>query len=235
MRLGGWLVLIGALVVGGLGAAAHFEVGPFAPEGSDVDALRTDGTLPAVPGESADHAGVDPADAGVMVLGDSVTRQSSDEIADLLGERDVSVIGLQGYRTDELLPTARDVFGGDSPPPVAVVMAGYNDVWQGNQVAGSVDEMIDLMAASPCAIWLLIPTEGPWDPAVARAFDDAAVAAAEAAGVNVETGWRDVVDDDPGDRPNPGLIGPDQVHPLPDGREQLAEVMATSVARFCPA
>ncbi len=232
-----WLVVaVLVLAAGGLvGLAVQLGLGPFA-EDEGVDALRSDGTLPAIPGDDAQAAGAAPGEARVMVLGDSVTKQSADWIeTDFAAIGPVSVIGLQGYRTDELLPTARDVFGGDDPPEVAVVMAGYNDVWQHTEVAGAVEEMIDLMAESPCAVWVLVPTAGPWEPERATAYNDRVVAAAEAAGVHVETGWRDAVDDAPGDAPNRDLIGADLVHPAPDGRAEVARVMASSVAANCPA
>lgn len=236
MSRGGWIVVVLVLLVAGLGGLAfQLDLGPFAEE-EGVDALRNDGTLPAVPGDRAVVTGVAPADARVMILGDSVTQQSAEfldpEFADL---GPVSVIGLQGYRTDELLPTARDVFGGDDPPEVAVVMAGYNDVWQHTEVEGAVEEMIDLMGESPCAIWVLIPTAGPWEPERATGYNERVVAAAEAAGVHVETAWRDVVDDEPGDAPNRDLVGADLVHPAPAGRAEVARVMAASVAANCPA
>ncbi|QYG93658.1 SGNH/GDSL hydrolase family protein [Iamia sp. SCSIO 61187] len=189
--------------------------------------------LPPVSAADGVSAGVAPAQADVVVLGDSVTLQSAQEIVAALGGRAVSVIGLSGYRIDELLPTVEDALGGEDRPAVAVVMAGYNDVWQGVEEDAPVDEVVDLMAGVDCAVWVLIPTEGAWDRERGEAFDARVRETAGAAGVHVATAWRDAVDAGAGDTPAAELVAPDLVHPTVAGRQRIAEVMAAAVERSC--
>jgi hypothetical protein len=94
-----------------------------------------------------------------------------------------------------------------------VVLAGYNDVWQGRDEEAVVEELVDVMAGVDCAIWVLIPTTGPWDRLRAEELNGRTRAAARAAGVHVETGWQEAVDDGPdgdgpGPRPRPRRRGP---------------------------
>jgi lysophospholipase L1-like esterase len=168
----------------------------------------------------------------VVVIGDSVTDQSADRIVDAIGD-DTAVLGLAGYRTDELLPVAQDALAGSAPPEVAVVMAGYNDLWQGREDQDTAAEIIDLMAEVDCAVWVLVPTVGPWDRDRARAFDDRVRAAAEAAGVPVEDGWQEAVDESGGAEADDPLVVGDGVHPTDAGQRKVAEVMADAVDREC--
>lgn len=189
--------------------------------------------LPPVSAADGVSAGVAPAQAEVVVLGDSVTLQSSQEIVAAMAGRTVSVIGLSGYRTDELLPTVEDALGGEERPTVAVVMAGYNDLWQGVEEEAPVDEVVDLMAGVDCAVWVLIPTKGVWDTERGEAFDERVRETAEDAGVHVATAWRDAVDAGEGDHPVAELVSPDLVHPTVAGRQRIAEVMASAVGGSC--
>jgi len=184
-------------------------------------------------GEGGALDGMALADADVVVIGDSVTAQSSIEIDATMPGAEVSVIGLSGLRTDQLRPVIEDNLGGLDRPAVAVVMAGYNDVWQGVERDAPVDELIDVMAGVDCAIWVLIPTKGPWERDRALAFEDRITAAAEAAGVAVETRWRDAVDGLDGFGPDPELVQEDTVHPSEAGRVRVAQVMAAAVANYC--
>lgn len=188
---------------------------------------------PPVSAAGGGSAGVAAAQAEVVVIGDSVTLQSTEEIVAAMAGRTVSVIGLSGYRTDELLPTVEDVLGGDDRPAAAVVMAGHNDLWQGLEGEAPVDEVVDLMAGVDCAVWVLIPTKGVWDRERGEDFDARVRETAEEAGVHVATAWRDAVDAGEGDDPVAELVSPDRVHPTVAGRQLLAEVMAAAVEGSC--
>ena len=177
--------------------------------------------------ESIDEA---VADAEVVVIGDSVTDASAEEIVAAMADREVEVLGRPGYRTDELLPVAEEALAGDGPA-IAVVMAGYNDVWQGRDREAPVAELVEAVAGADCAVWVLVPTEGPWDRGRARALERRVQEAAEETGVAIETGWRDAVDAT--EVPDPGLVVPDGVHPSEAGQRKLAEVMAAAVDRWC--
>ena len=173
------------------------------------------------------------AKADVLVIGDSVTDQSSDQILAAMPDREVTVIGLSGLRTDQLRPVIEDTLGGVDRPPVAVVMAGYNDVWQSTEREAPVDELMAVMAGVDCAVWVLVPTKGPWDHDRALAFDARIREAADAAGVAVDTRWRDSVDGLDGPDPDPDLVQEDMVHPSDAGRIRVAEVMAAAVGDRC--
>jgi lysophospholipase L1-like esterase len=185
------------------------------------------------PGDDEVVEGVAPGRAEVVVMGDSVTVQSSEQIVAALPDREVSVIARSGLRTDQLLPMVRETLGGTDRPAVAVVMAGYNDVWQRTEREAPVDELLEAMAGVDCAIWVLVPTKGPWDHDRALAFDARVRAAAEAAGVAVDTAWRDAVDAGDEPDPDPDLVQADEVHPSPAGRSRVAVVMAGAVDEHC--
>lgn len=200
---------------------------------ADDDRRGADGDLPAVSAEDGVSEGIDPERADVVVIGDSVTDQSSEEIVAAMGEREVSVIGLSGYRTDELLPTIEDALAPADRPTVAVVMSGYNDLMQRVEEDAPVDEAMGLLSEVDCAIWVAVPTKGLWEQERAEAFDRRVRDAAEDEGVVVETAWRDAVDDTDGPAPSTELASWDKVHPSPAGRQELGRVMADAVDGAC--
>jgi lysophospholipase L1-like esterase len=197
----------------------------------DGAARGSDGRRPPVPADEVGE-GADPEEVRVVVIGDSVVEQSSGEIQAAVGPP-ASVIGLPGYRTDELLPTIRDAVDGGRAADVVVVIAGHNDLWQRVEERAPLDELMGAVALAPCSIWVHVPTKGEWDAGRARAFGRRVEEAAAAAGVVVETVWRDAVDARPGPRPDPDLVAPDLVHPTDAGRRRIAEVVAVAVARHC--
>ncbi len=167
------------------------------------------------------------------MVGDSVTEHSQDQILDALAGWDAAVLGRSGYRTDQLLSVVEEAVGGGERPDVAVVMAGYNDVWQGRDDEAAVEELIDLLAEVDCAVWVLVPTKGPWERDRAQALERRVREAAEGAGVAIETSWRDAVDAGPGPDPDPDLVIDDGVHPSEAGREEVAAAMAAAVEDGC--
>lgn len=222
-----WVLVTVVVAVAVFGLAAFLVI-------NQEDRLPT--ARPAV--RAADAAvGAAPHEADVIVLGDSVTYQSTGPITTALEARGaVSVIGLPGYRTDELLPTVQDALGGE-PPPVAVMLSGYNELWQKvvdhSEVVAAQEEAIDLLSRAGCAVWIQVPTRGPWDPERAEAFDDRMADLASDAGVHVESAWRDAVDASTGDDPDPVLISSDRIHPTADGEALLGAVVGAAVERFC--
>jgi hypothetical protein len=179
---------------------------------------------------SGGGCGRDPASGGaeVVVIGDSVTVQSIDAVEAAMADREVALAGWPGLRTDELVPVAEDALAGEGPP-IAVVMAGYNDLWQGRDQDAAVTDLVAAVADADCAIWVLVPTVGPWDRGNAQALERRVVDAAEEAGMAVETAWRDAVDGPDGS----GLVVPDRVHPSEAGKQRIAEVVAAAVDREC--
>jgi len=170
----------------------------------------------------------------VVVIGDSVTALAAAEIEDQLDwtER-LKIEAYPGYRTDQLLHFEAENFGHGDPPPIGVVLTGHNDLLQGVDTSQAVDRMMLLLTAVECPIWLLLPTKAPWGAEAATAFNDRAIELSERAGVHIESGWRDAVDDTDGSAPNPELITPDLVHPTQEGSRRLAEVLARSVREHC--
>jgi lysophospholipase L1-like esterase len=113
-------------------------------------------------------------------------------------------------------------------------MAGYNDLWQRTDREAPVEEIVLLMSQVDCAIWVLVPTKGPWARGRARDLETRIRSVAEEHGVIVEPGWRDAVDAGEAGTPDTGLVSPDHVHPTGPGRRKVAAVMADAVDRACP-
>lgn len=170
----------------------------------------------------------------VLVVGDSVTYMSANPIKDAFDWTDnVDVQGRPGYRTDQLVPVAVELVGADDPE-VLVVLTGYNDLTQGVDTSPAVEQMMDLAAARPCAVWLLLPTKGGYAAAAAEAFNSRLVALAEdRASVHLSTDWRDAVDATDGPDPDPGLVSEDGIHPVGDGVARLARAMEEAAGREC--
>ena len=176
-----------------------------------------------------------PGDDRVLIGGDSVTYQSVQELAASFGWAGdgLKVIGVPGNRTDQIEAAIRPEFD-DGPPGIVVVVAGYNDLLQRSDPEPAVRSLMELVGGAPCAVWILIPTKGDWDPAAAVAYDDLVTEqAARHPRVHVETGWRDAVDAPPGPAPDPALVDTDEVHPTAAGQARLAEIAAAAIDRDC--
>lgn len=170
----------------------------------------------------------------VEMVGDSVMALASEGIKDRLDwtER-VRIEAHPGYRTDQLLPFASEMYADGDPPPIGVVLVGYNDLLQGVDESQAVDEMMLTLTNVECAIWVLLPTKGSYGADAAEAFNARVERLAERAGVHVEPGWRDAVDDTDDDSPDPELISTDGVHPDPAGSAELADVIDGSIQENC--
>ncbi|WCO68751.1 GDSL-type esterase/lipase family protein [Iamia majanohamensis] len=170
----------------------------------------------------------------VLAVGDSVTYMSANPIKDAFDWTDnVDVQGRPGYRTDQLVPIALEFVDADDPE-VLVVFTGYNDLTQGVDTSQAVEQMMDVAAAQPCAVWLLVPTKGDYAPDAAEAFNSRVVALAEDRGsVHLSTDWRDAVDATDGPDPDPALVSEDHIHPVADGEVRLAQAMEEAASREC--
>jgi len=148
---------------------------------------RDDGGRPQLPPVSAADAvseGVPPAEADVVVLGDSVTHQSAAPIVAAMGGRAVSVLGLSGYRSDEILPTVADALGTDDPPAVAVALAPQTltseagplsgDAPGETQAADAISQVVPLFEAPGAAKPFKTLTNPTWEgvPLVLHVLED---------------------------------------------------------------
>lgn len=170
----------------------------------------------------------------VLVIGDSVTFMSSDAIIEAFDwTSNVNPQGRPGFRTDELVPLARQLVE-EEDPNVLVVLTGYNDLIQGVDTSAAVREMMEIAAGVPCAVWVLLPTKATYAPEAARAFNQRVIdLAATRPTVHIATGWRDAVDAQPGPDPDMTLVSEDEIHPNEAGLARLAQVMEEAVSRDC--
>lgn len=171
-------------------------------------------------------------DAGerVLIVGDSVTYQSSAELKeefDWAGELDIKATS--GLRTDELLPGAEEGLSHD--PSSAVFMPGYNDVLQNRVDQAAVPEMMDIAAQVPCSVWLLIPVKGVYSPDIAEAYNQRVRDEAEGHdNVHVIDDWARLVDNS---QKFALVKTADAVHPNDLGRRVVAQAMSESLQREC--
>jgi lysophospholipase L1-like esterase len=166
----------------------------------------------------------------VLVVGDSVTRLSQEEIRDHLGwAATVDVRAEDGFRTDQLLASARR--GIEADPDIAIVMPGYNDVLQDAPEAPALEEMAEIVAEVPCTVWVLLPTKAPYSTDVVERWNQrVAEAAAAHRSIHVSPEWKDLVDSAPGFT---YVSEVDGVHPNDLGQRTIAEVMARAAERSC--
>lgn len=168
----------------------------------------------------------------VLIVGDSVTEQSEAPLRDRFGwAGTLDLRAHSGFRTDELLATAREGVE-EGRPDIGVFMPGYNDVLQ--EVAADTDaleEMVDLADQVPCAVWFLLPVDGAYSTDQVTAWNERVERlVAETDHVEVVTDWRDLVDAAPefaftSER--------DAVHPNERGQAAIADAMAAAVDRHC--
>lgn len=186
------------------------------------------------PGGTAWLAGASDA-RRTLVVGDSVTFLSREEIAEVLGpDHALDVRGLSGYKTDELLPVLRDGID-DHDPDVAVVFTGHNDVLHDHDAEPALTQMADLLQDEVrCVVWVELPVKGLWPPDLAASVNQRIAQLAEDRdAIHLETTWRDAVDDSPGVAPSMELVQTDQVHPNEAGQRRLAEAIGAAVRSSC--
>jgi lysophospholipase L1-like esterase len=166
----------------------------------------------------------------VLVVGDSVTVLSEDALRDELDWADtIDFRATNGLRTDELLDGARA--GADEDPDIGMFMPGYNDVMQERVDNPALEEMMDVAAALPCAVWLLLPADGGLVAGDAERWNQRVRDLAEPHGsVHVSDGWKRLVET----TPEFTLVSEvDGVHPNAEGRKAVAAVMTAEAEKHC--
>lgn len=159
----------------------------------------------------------------VLVVGDSVTVLSKEELRDqLTWAGTVDVRAEVRLRTDQLLDMARS--GADEDPDIGIFLPGYNDILQGRADTNALDQMMDVAAGIPCAIWLLIPVDGGYPRDQVDTWNRRVQELAkEHPNVHVSDGWKVLVEKTPAFT---FISDVDAVHPNQQGRDALAKVMA---------
>ena len=164
----------------------------------------------------------------VVLVGDSITHQSDDTAAEVLGgDWDVEVVAEPGVRTDEWVAPA--VAAAGEGPTAAVVNLGTNDVFAGTPPATSMAAMgaiLDAFAGTPCT-WVvtvnehMVSTRGDDLPGRARAYNDALRDLAAERDVGV-IDWSAAVGEQLAAGEPGGSVTFDTVHPTdPFGEELL--------------
>ena len=178
--------------------------------------------------EGADRTG--DGEVRVMVVGDSVTVLSKDELRRRFAWADaLDVRAHSGYRTDQLLEGARA--GAEAAPDIGVFLPGYNDVLQDNVDSRALPEMMAVAADLPCAVWLLLPTDGGYAPDLVRIWNERVRTLASGHDeVKVIDDWKKLVEASPDFT---FVSEADAVHPNRDGQKAIAEVMSDRARSAC--
>lgn len=172
----------------------------------------------------------EPEGPEVLVVGDSVTVLSSEELRsrfDWAGS--VRVEATSGATTEELLDDARDGVGRE--PDIGVFLVGYNDLRDEDPDPESLADMVALAAELDCAVWFLLPEELGHPRRLARAWNRNVVEQAEAhPSVHVSEQWRDLVD---ASEPGEYVYRADEIHPNQAGQRALGRLMASEAQARC--
>lgn len=170
----------------------------------------------------------------VAVVGDSVTYLSAGALQERFSWADrFDVQARPGFRTEQLLPVAEELLAGG--PDVLVLLTGYNDVLQLADPEPGLQRMVDLATRAPCAVWMLVPVKGDYDPGLMEAYNRRLEELTRPVStIHLSPAWRDLVDGTAGPDPSPDLIATDQVHPTDAGSRALAAAMEGAVRRQCP-
>ncbi len=167
----------------------------------------------------------------VVIVGDSITHQSDEEIRAHLADQDVdlTIAAMPGATVEHMLEAVRDRDGG--PADQVVINLGTNDV--SSQVdpersEALLAELIDHFADARCIHLVTINERvaSPQDPGAAirvEALNSAIEGHAARDGV-AAIDWNAVLADPPGDLEAGDLLADDGVHTSDIGQEVLADV-----------
>lgn len=167
----------------------------------------------------------------VLVVGDSVTELSRQELGEEMDDwaGELIVRARSGATTAQLVPLAED--GLTKEPDVGVFLPGYNDVLRGRADAPALDDMIELAADLPCAVWLLLPTDGGYDPEQVERWNARLEQAAdEHPSIHLSSDWKRLVEESP---TFTFLSERDAIHPNAEGQRAIAEVMSAEAREAC--
>lgn len=173
----------------------------------------------------------------ILIVGDSVTALTAEDLNALYGEPNIQILARWGYRTDQLLPLVRDAEGRPAGRRIALLV-GYNDVFERTVDTAPVADMMDESSRFRCAVWMTLPArtggsedpKPPFDADLVRRWNERLTSeAARHSNVHVVRDWERLVDDDTGTR----LIEARGVHPEPPGQLELAAIYRTALDREC--
>lgn len=211
--------------------------------GSGATASTTTTTTMVATTSSTDAGGIVPGSVGgsVAILGDSITRQGSSVLADVLGSTwDLRVDGKDGYTVLGQTPAGRNLAEGD--PEQVIINLGTNDVFFDRyDLPTSAVQMANLLGffAGARCIHLVTVNEhmGP-DPALApraRTFNESlrrlAAADPRIHLLDVNAVFAAAQADPSVAKP---LFDSDTIHPTTNGHRVLAEAYDAAL-RSCPA
>lgn len=163
-----------------------------------------------------------------VVLGDSITRMSADEVKAATG---AEVIAFNSARWVDLVPSAESVARrGHRAPDRVGILLGTNDVFAFDADDAAVDEVLEPLSDVPCVVVLEVPWEGwPGGRLNHRLREEAE----GRSNVVVDTRWKVRVIENLR-RENGSLLEGDFVHPSPEGRRALAQAFDEAFSERCP-
>lgn len=167
-----------------------------------------------------------------LVVGDSVTNLSRDEIEAKIGAK---VDAQSGYTWAQMAPKVRGVLtvmraDGESPERVGVLL-GYNDVLKDQQNLEATRTVLEEFSEVPCVVVLKLPKLFNRDEATYN--DEVQAIVDELPNTHTDDGWAKVINADLA-RDQQQLLEADLVHPRnAEARRALADSYAEAFDRHC--
>lgn len=182
-----------------------------------------------------------PTAARVVVLGDSITFASVEELQERFADRDdeLTVDARPGFTAEEVLDQARIVVDelGDAEAEQVIINVGTNDVLTEVEPGGTLDsitEMVELFPSARCVHLVTISHRIRDDEVPGLADRIEAVnellenLADDRDDVRI-LDWNEVLDDPPDDLETADLLASDTVHTSPRGEAVLADAYITAL------